>query len=136
MRKASLARLFVVFSEIPRGMKELFWDDRRPESDLVQWVEDRFSMHPGGAAGVMQRVLEPSPGGIKAGVSALEQGAHLGGHQRICQPRVRAFLPHFLEIERVRRIQVNDAMISRQRANARLPGCILEREELHRVWWA
>ena len=133
VRKARLGGLLMVLTEISRGMKKLFRDDRRPKEYVLGSVKDSLASRTGHPIIVMQGVVERLVRGLKAGVSALEERPHVRGNQGIGQAVIRVFAFDITQVKCAGAVEVNDASIIGHRTDAGLPGPIFEGNESHKV---
>jgi hypothetical protein len=72
MGEACLLSFVMMFAKVTGSVKKLLGDNRGFDADLCTLVEDRLVVHAGRRL-LCDDIVDGSPGGIQAAVSALEQ---------------------------------------------------------------
>src|SRR5216684_4096866 len=131
MRKASLLRLGVVLAKISRRVKKLLRNNRSLDANRTSAEENCFSVRSCRFRSLLQRIFERGARGVQPAIPILKKPSHFGRYARVRQRIKRAFSLDIPQIQRVSRIQINDASIRRYRSDTISASGVMERNQLH-----
>src|SRR5271165_236597 len=131
MRKTGFRRFFVMFAKVAGRVKKLLGDDGRLELYVAERVEHGFAARSGDAGADVDHVVESLARGFEAQVSAPEQRTHVRRDKSIGHAVENRFLFNVAQVESACRVQIDDLLVAKQRADSGLVRGVLKGHKLH-----
>src|ERR1700737_377804 len=121
----------MVLAKISRRVKKLLRDNRRLDSNCIPAEHDRFARRTDCFWPFLYGVFERRPRSIQPAIAILEKSPHVRRSPRICQSVKRALSLDIPQIQRVRRVQINDASLRRHSSDAISASGAMTSNQLH-----
>jgi hypothetical protein len=132
MRESSLLGFVMMLAKVAGSVKKLLGDNRGLDASVCAMVEEQFVVH-ADIRLLRGDVVNGSPSGVEAAISALEQQTHVRPDASVGIALVRSIALLLAKEQLMRGIQVDNATVRRKRANSLVSGLGQKCDKSHEI---